>query len=97
MVILSFGEYGDGSPQSFAVKGNAQDPATIGKPDGVVAYELVQSPNYTPTGIQKGSPQVMGTALFQVLDGEKLKVETFPGKTKDQVAGFTGSAQIYER
>jgi hypothetical protein len=32
-----------------------------------------------------------------VMDGEKLKFEGFPGKTADQVTGFTAAAQTYER
>lgn len=96
-IIISIGQYGDGSPQAFAVKGNAPDPATVGKDSGVVAYELTQAPQFTPTGISPASSQVVGTVLFQVLDGEKLKVETFPNKTKAQAMAFTNAAITYER
>lgn len=96
-IIISFGEYGDGSPQSFAVKGNAPDPATITAESGVVAYELTQSPNFSPTGVQYGSSSVQGTVLFQVMSGEKLKMEVFPGKTKAQATAFTSAAKTYER
>lgn len=96
-IIVSFGEYGDGAPQAFAVKGNSPDPATVDAGDGVVAYELVQAPQPTPTGMNAAGNQVVGTVLFQVLDGEKLKMEVFPGKTKTQAAAFTGAALTYER
>ena len=98
IIVVSLGEYGDGSPQAFAVKGNAPDPATIDSSSGIVAYELVQQPTYTPEGrLNTGSQHVMGTVLFQVMDGEKLKVEASPGKTKTQATTFTDNAQIYER
>jgi hypothetical protein len=31
------------------------------------------------------------------LDGRKLKIEVFPGKTAGDVSGFTKSASVYER
>jgi hypothetical protein len=40
---------------------------------------------------------LIGTIAFQVLPGEKLKVEKFPGKTAAQITGFTNNAQMYER
>ncbi|MEK7472356.1 MAG: hypothetical protein AAB624_03875, partial [Patescibacteria group bacterium] len=75
----------------------APAPADIGVDSGIVKYELITAPNpFNPTqGYQDTS--VMGVALFQVLEGEKLKVETFPGKTTAQVTGFTNAVQIYER
>ena len=96
-IILSFGSYNDDGPFPFAVKGNAPAPADIGVDSGIVKYELITAPNpFNPTqGYQDTS--VMGVALFQVLEGEKLKVETFPGKTTAQVTGFTNAVQIYER
>ena len=42
------------------------------------------------------SGSVLGVVLFQVLDGEKLKVEIFPDKTAAQVTGFI-SPVVYER
>ena len=46
---------------------------------------------------QQGTPQVMGTVLFQVLDVNKMKMEAFPGKTKAQATTFTSGAKTYER
>lgn len=96
--IVSLGEYGDGSPKAFAVKGNTPDPATIDKASGIVAYELIDEPRFTPTGqITRSSGLVQATVLFQVLDGEKMKMEVFPGKTKAQATAFTADAKTYER
>lgn len=108
MINLSFGNY-NGQPTQFtAVKGSA-DPATIGVADGVVKYELVKhvihgGPSETGTGavmydnsIPTTSNPVLATAVLQVLDGNKLKLQVFPGKTASQVSGFTGDAKTYER
>ncbi len=40
---------------------------------------------------------VWGVALVQMIEDRKIKFEVFPGKTVDQVDGFTENAQIYER
>ena len=38
-----------------------------------------------------------GVALFQLIEGRKLKAGFFPNKKGSEVNGFTGSALIYER
>lgn len=40
---------------------------------------------------------VKGVILLQLVELGKLKVELFPGKTADQVSGFTSAALIYGR
>ncbi len=101
MIIVSVGEFTNGQPEAFAVVGNTPDPAKVTKTDGVIKYELVQAPaGVGPDGqrtAQQGPQQVRGVILLQVLDGEKLKVETFVGKTGAQVSGFTSAAKTYER
>ena len=92
-IVVSLGEFKDGDPQAFAVKGNTPDPVGISKDSGVVKYELTQLPQGQQS-IVSGS--VLGVVLFQVLDGEKLKVEIFPDKTAAQVTGFV-SPTTYER
>jgi hypothetical protein len=92
-IIVSLGEYKDGDPMSFAVAGNAPDPATITKDDGVVKYELIQAPREDQPALDAA---VRGVVLFQVLAGEKLKVEIFPDKQGAQVTGFV-SPLTYER
>lgn len=99
-IVVSIGEFIDGQPEAFFVTGNAPDPATIGVDSGTVKYELVQ---LDPGGGNLGGVQPMnsqtikGTVLFQVLPGEKLKMQTFPGKAASDVSDFTPAAQTYER
>ena len=93
VIVVSVGEFKDGKPQYFAVAGNAPDPSTVTKEDGVTKYELIQAPNSDEI-IRNTKP--LGVALFQVLDGEKLKVEFFPDKSTSQVSGFV-TPLIYER
>lgn len=97
-VIVSLGDF-EGRPRQFQVKGNSPDPAKVSKTDGVVKYELI-SPKIDD---KSGKPlpgvreQVVGVVLVQVLDGQQLRVEVFPGKTAGEVAVFTKSALTYER
>lgn len=96
---ISFGDY-QGEAQQFSAKTGSPDPATVGVETGLVKYELVQFvvPSPSPTGSKPQRNQtVMGTVLLQVLDGNKMKMEAFPGKTASQVSGFTSTAKIYER
>ncbi|MEK7603295.1 MAG: hypothetical protein AAB459_03575 [Patescibacteria group bacterium] len=97
-IIVSLGDY-NGLPKSFAVKGNSPDPASVSKDSGVTKYELVTQVNrLSPTGgVSVPSTQVLGVVLFEVLEGEKLKIEIFPDKTGNQVSGFTSAALTYER
>ncbi len=83
-IIFSIGNF-EGKASQFNIVGNAPDPATIDGAEGIVKYELEQYRAFK------------GSALVQVLPGNKLKVETFPGRKKDVVQGFTSQAQIYVR
>jgi hypothetical protein len=107
-IVVSLGQFGsNGQPTAFAVVGNTPDPATISAESGIVKYELIGRPNggaNTPvappepdTGGPKRVEQVQGVGLFQVLPGEKLKVEVFPGKSAGDVTDFTPGARTYER
>ncbi|HZM64197.1 MAG TPA: hypothetical protein VFB59_03630 [Candidatus Saccharimonadales bacterium] len=99
-VIVSIGEFKNGQPQGFSVIGNSPDPATITKDSGIVKYELTQLPaGIMPDGSavpQQGPVRILGVVLFQVLEGERLKVEAFPDKTAAQVTTFS-SPSMYER
>jgi hypothetical protein len=105
--IVSMGNW-QGTAMQFVVNGTV-DPSKTDKASGPVKYELKRL-NYTgPNGEQldltkpqrgmrvSQSGAVEGTVLLQVLDGEKLKLEKFPGKSASQVSGFTSAAQTYER
>lgn len=90
-IKFSIGNF-EGKAAQFSIKGNSPDPATIGVESGLIKYELTStvSPD-SPPGYLKG------TVLLQLIEPSRLKLEIFPGKSKDQVSGFTGNAQIYER
>jgi len=44
-----------------------------------------------------GDGDVRGIMIFQVLEGNKMRMEIFIGKTLNEVSGFTENARIYER
>ncbi len=105
-IIVSIGRFGaEGQAQAFAVKDNTPDPATIDTSSGLVKYDLIQTAQGGPSpdgdkqdhNAPPAQVRIMGVALFQVLGGEKLKVEVIPGKTAADVSGFSGSAKTYER
>ncbi|MBI2576979.1 hypothetical protein HYV84_07210 [Candidatus Woesearchaeota archaeon] len=105
--ILSIGTF-NGIARQFGVKGNAPEPSTVGKETGLVKYELVEyklydgSKEFDYRNLAKGLKAknddfVQGVALVQLLEDRKLKFEAFPGKTADEVNGFSERAQIYVR
>lgn len=108
-LVVSIGNWTNDTAKQFMVTNNPTKPENVSASSGIVEYELKTAFHATATGgnwngstAVKGlklTPQgsVQGTIIFQVLDGEKLKVEKFPGKTAAQVDGFTSAAQIYER
>lgn len=106
--IVSIGNW-DGSAKQFVIDEKV-DLAAVTAETGTVKYQL-RSFSYISDGVGnnfrgnqlvKGlhptlDGQIQGTILFQVMPGEKLKVEKFVGKTSAQVSGFTSAAQTYER
>lgn len=97
-IIVSIGSFVNNQPNAFSVAGNTPDPATITADSGIVKYELYKAEQGGSKTINTNSNQPAdGVILLQVLPGEKLKVEKFPGKTGAQVVGFTSAAEIYER
>ncbi|MBI2599896.1 hypothetical protein HYW43_03185 [Candidatus Daviesbacteria bacterium] len=107
-IRFSIGNFG-GKAAQFGVKGNSPDPAKVDKSSGIIKYELVQYQYYDKLGgawdlkhvigepASKNTDFIQGTALLQLLEDRKLKLEVFPGKTASQVSGFTPNARIYER
>lgn len=96
-IVVSIGDF-QGQPQAFGVRGNAPDPAAVDTSSGIVAYELIQiATGVGTTAVNPATAQTKGTVLFQVLPGEKVKVQVFPGRDPADIAGFTGSAVVYER
>jgi hypothetical protein len=96
-IVVSLGDY-DGQCRQFWVKGNAPDPATVGKDQGLTKYNLVW-PSIDSRGrtLEGLNDRVQGVLLVQLVEDRKLKVEAFPGQAAEQVEGFTKRAAIYER
>jgi hypothetical protein len=95
-IVVSVGDF-DGEALQFGVRGNAPDPATVTSGYGVLKWELTQPPNGPPPLPDMSNAIGYGTALFEVLPGDQLKAEFFPGLTPDKVSGFTAAAQLYVR
>lgn len=104
--IISIGNWQDKAMQ-FVVNG-MPDLAKISSADGLVKMEVrgiaytSDDPSWQQSGVAKNihpsfDNPVVGTIAFQVLEGEKLKVEKFVGKNAAEVTGFTSAVQIYER
>jgi hypothetical protein len=106
--VISFGTYID-SPKLFAVRVSNPDPAnvTVGE---LVAYELVGYDYYVDgeqwdeqsyasgiKGVTKEDGDADGVLLVQLIENRLLKAELFPGKTADEVNGFTDNAKMYVR
>ncbi|MDO8452410.1 MAG: hypothetical protein Q7S79_01515 [bacterium] len=90
-IKFSIGNF-EGKAAQFSIKDNAPDPAKVGVESGLIKYELVGT---VSADSPPGAPA--GTVLLQLTEKNKLKLELFPGKSGDQVNGFTSSALIYER
>ncbi len=111
-IVISMGDY-DGKPMQFAVRGNTPDPKDVAVGDGVVKYELVHSNYVLENGkfwdrmsavksvrVQENevvNGVVEGTVLVQMLTDRMIRFEAFPLKKKEEVAGFTAKAKVYER
>ena len=75
---------------------------------GIVEYELVDYDyyvgdeqwdriNHEKPITCKNDDYFQGVVLFQLIEDRQLKVEIFPGKTADEVNGFTENYKIYGR
>lgn len=108
VLVISIGDY-NGKSAQFGVKDNSPDPATLDVNSGLHKYELTFIEYLRGSGEHwdrmnpytdiKARPQsqVQGVVLVQLIEKRKLKFEAFPGKSRDQVSGFTSNALIYER
>lgn len=107
-IRISLGNF-DGYPKAFGVKGNAPNPKDVSNSSGAVKYELVQFDYHEPDGkvwdtlhyveglVAKNTEEMAGVVLFELQENGQLKIEVFPGKSADQVNGFTNKALTYER
>lgn len=107
---FSIGNY-SGKAAQFALRGNGPDPAMVDMNYGLVTYELQHTEYYdAKTGKlwrrekeQATAPAarafgpVQGTVLVQLTGPRTLKLEIFPGKTRDEISAFTSAARTYVR
>lgn len=97
LLIASMGDY-EGRPRQFAVKGNVPDWRKVGPGDGLLRYELMPLMRPSSADPLAGSNgAVQGVLLVELLDKRKLRLELFPGKSANEVSGFTDRARTYER
>ena len=96
-IVVSLGDWGC-KCQQFGVRCNGPDPATVGKEAGVVKYDLVMivKPNGAKP-FEGMDPRSMGVLLVQLVEARKLKLEAFPGKSPDEVRGFSEVSTTYDR
>lgn len=107
--IVSIGNW-EGKPRQFTVKGKV-DATTATKANSPVKYELMELTYLKPDGavwspvndgfvkgltVSQNNP-VIGSIMFEVQDGNKIRLQRFPGKTADQLTVFEASAELYER
>ena len=107
-IVISFGDY-YGEPRWFGVVGNSPDPSEVSIDSGIVSYELAEFWYVDENGswwdeesvlfdpIAQLKETVEGVMLVQLVDDRTLKVETFPGKSAEDVDGFTSEAILHER
>lgn len=108
-VIVSIGSW-EGKPAQFTVKGKV-DPTTSTKANSPVKYDLMELTYLKPDGsawnpatdgfvkgvtVNQNGP-IIGSIMFEVQDGNKIRLQRFPGKTSDQLTVFEASAELYER
>jgi hypothetical protein len=105
--MFSIGDY-NGQPLQFMVKNPLKSFDKLNASDGVVKFELCQPTYVDENGrtwnVQAPAKKVTaktaancpGTALVQMVEKRKLKVQVFPNKTPSQVSGFT-AAVTYTR
>ncbi len=106
-IIISLGNFG-GEAKQFAVRGNSPDPKDVQGSTGLVKYELVDF-YYTSNGQRwdhmalapnisvAAQEQVKGVVLVQLIEKNKIKMESFVGKTASEIQEFTSNAKIYAR
>jgi hypothetical protein len=108
-IQVSIGDW-NGEAKQFGVRGGGPDPSTISAASGLVKYELgMTSWVVAATGARwdndsyKGpvrfvpTDSIQGVLLVQMVEGRRIKIEAFPGKTAAQVTGFDSAAVFCER
>jgi hypothetical protein len=109
LTIVSIGTYGNRELQ-MSISRDAPDPRMVGVETGPVKYDLLpwdyidgSGANWdrkTPAkGLKATNAQFRsrGCAVFQLMEGRKLKAEFFPDQACSGVPGLTGAAKTYTR
>ena len=87
---ICFGAYG--------VRGNQPDPATVGPGSGIVKYELMSRKDGSSLLVKEQVGDTsLGTFLVQHLGDRTIRIEVIPGKTPDEVSGFSDVSLVYRR
>jgi hypothetical protein len=105
--MASFGNFNNQFKQ-FVIKEATPDPKKVGIESGVVKYELSDFQYTKKDGgpwdytsftqdpkIKPATP--VGCVLYQLITNRKLKVETFPSQSCNQISGFSSKALTYYR
>jgi len=107
-IVISIGDF-NGEPKVCGIVDDAPNPADVSVETGVVKYELYKywyvdasdswwdEESLLKDPVAKLRDTVEGVVLFQLIEDRTLKIETFPGKTADEVTGFTDDFRIYMR
>ena len=106
--IISIGNFNNEAQQFSPVEADF-DAKNIGLDSGIVKVNLAQFSYVDENGngwlgdaVIKGpklqvQSNILGCALFQLIEDRKLNFEAFPKQNCDQVSGFSNQARVYER
>jgi hypothetical protein len=86
---ICFGTYG--------IKSNQPNPAIVGAEFGLVKYELMSREEESRLIREQVGDVSLGAFLVQHLGNRSIRIEIIPGKTPDQVSGFSSAAVLYRR
>ncbi|MQF70223.1 hypothetical protein FIM12_07840 [SAR202 cluster bacterium AD-804-J14_MRT_500m] len=82
---------------SYGVRGNEPDPANIGVGAGLVKYELMSRDEERAWVSERVGDTSLGAFLVQHLGDRRIRVEVIPGKSLEEVSGFSDKARTYRR
>ena len=82
---------------SYGVRGNGPDPANVGVGAGLVKYELMSRDEERAWVSERVGDTSLGTFLVQHLGDRRIRVEVIPGKSPEEVSGFSDKARTYRR
>jgi hypothetical protein len=82
---------------TYGVKRNKPDPATVDTDFGLVKYELMSREEESRFDREQVGDVSLGTFLIQHLGNRSIRVEITPGKTPDQISGFSNASVVFRR